>query len=353
MAPRIAIGIAALALLVSACGDDASTETTTAATTVAETDTTTPAERDEASLVLYSGRAEELVDPLIERFEAETGITVDVRYAGSGELATTLVQEGDQSPADVFWSQDPAFAGAVALAGLFEPLPADILELVPARFSDAEGRWVGVTARTRVFIHNPELVSELPADIWSLTDPSWSGQLGVAPTNGSFVAFVSGMVLAEGEERTLEWLQGIAANDPVIFDGNSPIVDAVNAGDVPAGLVNHYYLLRVIDEQGSATAVNHSFAAGDPGALVMPSGAGLVAGAENSEEGLEFIRFLLTEESQTYFLEDVFEYPLIEGIGAPAGQVPLEELPELDVEMSDLATVIDTATDLIAEAGLT
>lgn len=314
-----------------------------------------PREPEARSLVVYSGRSEELVSPLISEFETSSGIDVEVRYAGSGELATTILQEGEQSPADVFYSQDPAFAGAVAQAGLFQTLPDEILSSVPARFSDRQGRWVGITGRTRVFVYNPELVSpdELPATIWSLTDPSWQGRLGIAPTNGSFVAFVSAMVLTDGEQRTLEWLRGIAANDPVKFEGNSPIVAATDAGDVDAGLVNHYYLLRLRAEQGGSTAMNYFFQSGDPGALVMASGAGVLSSADHPDEALEFIRFLLTDESQTFFLEEVFEYPLADGVGAPDGQVPLADLPTPDIDLSELATVLDRATALIAEAGLT
>ncbi len=305
------------------------------------------------SLVLYSGRSEDLVAPIVESFEQESGIEVEVRYADSGEAATTLLQEGDQSPADAFWSQDPAFAGAVALGDMFEPLPDDVLSLVDPRYSDGEGRWVGITARSRVLVYNPDLVEEPPETIWELTETQWARRLGIAPTNGSFVAFVSAMVLTEGEDRTLEWLQGIAANEPQIFDGNSPIVAATDTGDVDMGLVNHYYLLRLQDEQGGSTAVNHFFQSGDPGALVMPSGIGVIAESANGDEALEFVRFLLGTEAQTYFLEEVFEYPLVEGIGTPAGQVPLDQLPTLDLDPTDLATVVDTATDLIAEAGLT
>jgi len=305
------------------------------------------------SLVVYSGRSEELVAPLVERFETETGISVEVRYAGSGELATTLLQEGDASPADLFWSQDPAFVGAIALEDMFEPLPDDILARVPARFSDSQGRWVGVTARARVFVYNPDLVAAPPADIWALTEPEWAGKVGVAPTNGSFVAFVSAMVLTEGEERTLEWLSGIASNDPVIFDGNAPIVAATDAGDIAGGLVNHYYLLRLADEQGVATAVNHSFPSGDPGSLVMVSGAGLLKTAENRDEALRFLEFLVSDETQAFFLSEILEYPLVEGAGTPPGQTPLADLPTLDLDLSQLATTVDRATQLIAEAGLT
>lgn len=342
---RTLASLTALAIISTACASDGSDD---AADTTSDAATT-----EDRTMVLYSGRSEDLVAPLVELFEDESGIDVEVRYAGSGEFATTLLQEGDQTPADAFWSQDPAFAGAVALEGLFEPLPDDILSLVDPRYSDGEGRWVGVTARSRVLVYNPELVEAPPADVWSLTEPEWNGRLGVAPTNGSFVAFVSAMVLTEGEERTLEWLEGIAANDPQIFDGNSPIVAAVDSGDVAAGLVNHYYLLRLQDEQGGSTAVNHFFESGDPGALVMPSGIGVIADSANHEEALEFVQFLLGDEAQTYFLEDVFEYPLVDGIGTPTGQVPLAELPTLDIDPSELATVVDDATDLIAEAGLT
>lgn len=337
---RVLVGFCALVLLLVAGCSDAGTVSI---------------DGEDRRLVVYSGRSEELIGPLIDRFERSSGVEVEVRYAGSGELATTLLQEGAQSPADVFYSQDPAFAGAVARDGLLQTLPDDVLSLVPARFSDGEGRWVGVTARTRVMVYNPQLVASnaLPSNIWALTDPAWRGRLGIAPTNGSFVAFVSAMLLSEGEDRTLEWLSGIAANDPVTFEGNAPLVAATDTGDVAAGLVNHYYLLRLSAEQGGSTARNYFFTSGDPGALVMATGAGVLASSQHTAEALEFIRFLLTEETQTFFLEQVFEYPLVEEIGTPDGQTPLSDLPTPDIDLSDLATVLDRATELIAEAGLT
>lgn len=336
--------------LLAACAGEATTTTEDPSTT--STDVTAD-EGTTSSLTLYSGRSEELVGPVIAAFEDETGIDVDVRYAGSGELATTILEEGDRSPADVYYAQDPAFAGALSEAGALAELPADILALVPDRYSDPDGRWVGVTARARVLVMNPDLVPEPPSSVFDLTDPAWAGRLGVAPTNASFIAFVAGMLVTEGEERTREWLEGIAANDPVIFDGNSPIVAATDAGDVAAGLVNHYYLLRLEAEQGSATAVNHVFAPGDPGALVLPTAAGVLASSENEEAALSLVRFLLSPESQEYFLEEVFEYPLVEGIGTPAGQPPLTDLSGPDVDLGAMAEELDRATTLISEAGLT
>jgi iron(III) transport system substrate-binding protein len=337
----------AVLALVAGCSSDEGSSTTTIPTT--ETSTTTAAE----SLVLYSGRNENFVQPVIDAFTAETGIEVEVRYGGTGDLATTIATEGDTSPADVFWAQDPAFIGGVAKEGLLTELPADILDLVPERFSDADGRWVGITGRARVFVHNTDLVAddELPADIWSLTGPEWEGRFGVAPTNGSFVAFVTGMVLAEGEDRTREWLEGIAANDPQIFDGNGPIVDAVVAGDLDAGLVNHYYLLQRIAELGDVPAANHFFPDGDPGSLVMAAGAGILASSDQPEAAADLIRHLLSTESQSHFLT-LLEYPLVDGVGAPEGQPPLAELPTLDISLTDTADTLEPALNLIAESGL-
>lgn len=344
-----------MVLALAACGGDGSSSTTAQTdtsggpVTTGASDTTTATE----GLVLYSGRNEDFVQPVVDAFTADTGIEVEVRYAGTGELATTIVAEGDATPADVFWAQDPAFIGGLAKQGLLTELPDDVLSLVPERFADANGHWVGITGRSRVFVHNTDLVSddELPATIWELTEPEWAGRLGVAPTNGSFVAFVTGMILAEGEEQTAEWLEGIAANDPTIFDGNGPIVDAVVAGDLDAGLVNHYYLLQRIAELGDVSAANHFFPDGDPGGLVMATGAGILGVSDQQEAAADLIRYLLSEESQAHFLS-LFEYPLIEGAGTPEGQVPLADLPVLDISLTDTADTLDPALALIAEAGL-
>ena len=315
--------------------------------------TTTAFAPDEGSLVVYSGRDEAFVQPVVDAFTAATGIEVAVRYAGTGELATAILEEGDNSPADVFWAQDPAFIGGLANEGALTALPEEILTLVPDQYRDADGSWVGITARSRVMVRNTDLVAdgELPDSVFELTEPEWAGRVGIAPTNGSFVAFVSAMILSEGEEATRDWLEGMAANDPQIFDANGPIVDAVVAGDLDAGLVNHYYLLQRIAELGDVPADNHFFPAGDPGALVMATGAGVVAGSDMADEAEQFIDFMLQPESQAHFLS-LYEYPLIDGAGSPEGQVPLAELPTLDIDLTDTADTLEPALSLIAEAGL-
>ena len=309
---------------------------------------------DSSTLTIYSGRSEELVGPLVQQFEEESGIDVEVRYAGSTELAATILQEGDRSPADLFFAQDPASLGAVALDGLFSELPSNVLDAVAPGFSDSSGLWVGVSGRIRVVVFNTDRLtdSDLPTEVSGFTDPRWSSRIGIAPSNGSFLAFVAAMILTDGEESSLEWLKGIAANDPVKFPNNSSIVAAVAAGEVEAGLVNHYYLLRAIAEQGAdeVPAANHFM--GGPGGLVMPAGVGMLASTDSESGALEFIDFLHDSTAQAYFAQETFEYPLAAGVAAGDELPALDSLVQLDIDLSLLATALDRATDLVAEAGL-
>ena len=243
-----------LALVLAACGDSNSAGSDDDASSAAgEADTPT----DASELVVYSGRSEELIGPLLERFTEETGIEVSVRYGGSTELATTLLQEGEASDADVFFAQDPASLGAAA--PLMAELDESILSRVPERFSDADGRWVGTSGRARVVVYDTNDVSadELPNSLDELVDSRWSGRMAVAPTNGSFLAFVAAMIVEQGEDYTLDWLERLAANQPIDYPGNSPIVAATDAREVDLGLVNHYYLLRLQAEGGGTEVANH------------------------------------------------------------------------------------------------
>lgn len=306
------------------------------------------------SLTVYSGRSEDLVQPLIDQFEEESGIDVSVRYAGSADLAATILEEGDSSPADVFFAQDPASLGTIALAGLFTELPSSLTDQVPARFSDTDNYWVGTSGRARVVVYDSEKVDpgDLPETEDGFTDPEWAGRTGIAPTNGSFLAFVAAKILTDGEDATLEWLEGMAANSAPTYPKNSPIVAAVNAGEIETGLVNHYYLLRALAVDPDELGRNFFFAVPTAGSLVMPAGAGILKSSGNEEAAQEFIKFMLGDEAQTYFAEETFEYPLVPGVPANELLPPIDTIPTPEIDLSDLATVLDLATDLVAEAGL-
>ena len=304
-------------------------------------------------ITVYSGREEELVAPLFEKFTDATGIDVEVRYGDSAELAATIAEEGDNSPADVFFAQDPGSLGAVD--SLLEELPQETLDRVPPRFRDADGRWVGTSGRTRVLAYNTDRLeeSELPASVLELTGPEWKGRVGVAPTNASFQAFVTAMRLSIGDERTREWLEGLSANDAKTYEKNLPIVEAVAAGEIDVGLVNHYYLALVKEEQPDAPVANHLFEAGDPGTLVSVAGAGVLASSDQRDDAGSFVAFLLSEEAQRFYVDEAEEneYPLVAGVDPPSGLVPLDEIEGPDVELTAFGAELESTVELLRETG--
>lgn len=311
---------------------------------------------DGGTLTVYSGREEELVAPLFQQFEEATGIDVEVRYGDSAELAATLAEEGGGSPADVFFAQDAGSLGAVASEGLLAELSPDVLERVPERFRDPEGRWVGTSGRVRVAAYNTETVaeSELPASVWDLLDPAWKGRIGFPPTNASFQAFVSALRILEGDDRAREWLDGIKANEPKLYEKNSQVVEAVAAGEIDLGLVNHYYLFELLDEQPDAPAANHFFGGGDPGGLVNTAGVGIVASTDDEEDAERFVDFLLSDEGQEYYATaEEAEYPLVAGIEPHEGLPPLDSLGAPDIALGDLGAELEATLELISAVGFT
>jgi iron(III) transport system substrate-binding protein len=312
---------------------------------------------DGGPLTVYSGREEEIVEPLFELFTEETGIEVEVRYGDSAELAATLAEEGENSPADVFFAQDAGSLGAAAGEGLLAELPDDALDRVDERFRDPEGRWIGTSGRARVVAYNTDAVAEsdLPETIDGFTDDRWEGAIGVPPTNASFQAFVSAMRLAEGDERTREWLEGIAANDPKFYENNSSVLAALAAGEIEVGFVNHYYLGLLKEEDPDAPVANHFLSGDDPGALVNVAGVGIVEGTDDEDAARRFVEFLLSEDGQRFYPEEAeeAEYPLLDGVEGPEGLPPLEDLQGPDIELGELGAELESTLELLNETGFT
>ena len=265
---------------------------------------------DPKTLTVYSGRSKSLVDPILEEFELLAGIPVEVRYASTGEMAATLLEEGDKSPADVFFAQDPGGLGAVK--SLFQTLSDDVYDRSAAWASDPDHKWVGISGRARVIVYSTENVSEdeLPESIWDFADPKWKGRIGFPPTNASFHVMVTAMRLDWGEEKTREWLEGIMANEPTFYAKNTPTVAAAGAGEVDVGFVNHYYLHRFLAEEGPEFAArNYYTSSNDAGSLVMAAGAGILASTDAQEEAERLLKFLLGVTAQQYFATNTHEYP--------------------------------------------
>lgn len=346
---RLLAAVVPAALVLAACSSTSSD--TTADSTAAETPS-----GDSAAVVVYSGRSEDLVAPLLAEFTTQTGIPVEVRYGDTAELAAQLIEEGDASPADLYFGQDAGALGALDAAGMCAPLPEGAADAVPALYKSADGTWTGITGRARVIAYDPKQVpaADVPTSIFDLTDPKWKGQVAIAPTNGSFQAFVTAMRVSQGDDVTREWLQGLVDNDAQTYEKNSLIRDAVDAGQAQLGLINHYYWYQKAAEVGAENMnVQLAFAKpGDPGALVNVAGACVLTPAGNAEGAGELLSWMLTPETQEWFVNETWEYPLVEGVAAPEGIPPLADLQGPDIALAELEDLPGTLT-MLQEVGLT
>ena len=311
--------------------------------------------RGDSSLTVYSGRSESLVAPLLESFSEETGIEIRVKYAGSAAIASTILEEGKNTPADVVFLQDPGSLGVLSAAGFLGGLPDGLLGRVDPRFRSPSGEWVGLSGRARTVIYNTASIDparDLPASIMDFTDPVWKGRVGWAPRNGSFQAFVTALRVQHGDSTARQWLTEMKANDARDYPNNTSIVAAVARGEVDVGFVNHYYVERFLQEEGPGFgARNHFLGGGDPGALVLVAGAGILKESDNSGAAERFVEYLLSESAQAYFASETREYPLIAGV-EPQGDMPrLESLDPPQVDLSNLSDIQGTLS-LMREVGV-
>ena len=307
-------------------------------------------------LVIYSGRSENLVSPILERFEKESGVDISVRYGDTAELAAAILEEGDNTRADVFFSQDAGALAALASRDLLAALPEASLDVVDERFKDPEGRWVGVTGRARVVAYNTDKLTEadVPEDIFELTDPKWKDRVGMPPTNASFIAFVSALTEEHGRDKTKAFLEGLKANGAKTYDNNIVTIEAVADGEVDLGLVNHYYLYSEFEERPDLPVANfYPGQKGGAGTFVNVAGIGILEGTEQSDEARKLLEFLLGEEAQTYFSEETTEYPLRASVPASDKLPPLDSITSIQIPLSDLGKDLEASVDLIREVGLT
>ncbi|MUL39102.1 iron ABC transporter substrate-binding protein [Gloeocapsopsis dulcis] len=314
----------------------ACTDNQTATTTTSPATTASPATGAlENELVIYSGRNEELIGQLIEQFRQETGANVQVRYGDTAELAATILEEGNNSPADVYFAQDAGALGALQQEGRTAQLPENLLNQVNSRYRSPEGQWLGITGRVRTVDYNTNLVQpgELPQSIFGFTEPTWRGRIGWAPTNGSFQAFVTALRVSQGEEQARKWLEGIRANDPRVFPNNTSVLEGLTRGEVAVGFVNHYYLERIKQENPQVPVAHHF--TNDVGSLVNVAGVAILNSARHPNIAQRFVEYLLTPAAQNYFATETREYPLASGVTPEGDLVSLNQIesqtPEIDL----------------------
>ncbi|MFH7929661.1 iron ABC transporter substrate-binding protein [Enterobacter roggenkampii] len=305
-------------------------------------------------IVVYNAQHENLVKSWVDGFTKETGIKVTLRNGDDSELGNQLVQEGSASPADVFLTENSPSMVLVDNASLFAPLDADTLKQVPAEYRPAHGRWIGIAARSTVFVYNPAKLNEqqLPKSLMDLAKPEWKGRWAASPSGADFQAIVSAMLALKGEQATLEWLKAMKANF-VAYKGNSTVMKAVNAGQIDGGVIYHYY--RFVDQsktgENSKNTQLYYFKHQDPGAFVSLSGGGVLASSKHKAQAQAFIKYITGKEGQESLrTNNAFEYAV--GVNAASNPklVPLKDLDAPKVEPSTLNS--KKVIELMTQAGL-
>ena len=323
---------------------------------------------DPGKLVIYSGRKESLVGPIIEQFEESSGIEVEIKYGSSAPMAALLMEEGDKPPADVFYAQDPGAIGSVE--NMLKPLSANVLkdtitdddgktsevDVVPAWARSPQGLWTGVTGRARVVVYNTAELSEadLPDTMYGFCDAKWKGRIGWAPSNSSFQTMITAMRQEWGEAKTKEWVECIHNNDAKVYPQNTPQVEAAAKSEISVGFVNHYYLYKfVLDgaEGDSFAARNYHPRGGGPGSMVMVSAAGILKTAKNTENAEKFIRFLISKVAQNYFSNSTREYPLVSGVKTHPLITTFDDFNKPDIALASLSDIKGSA-QMLRDAGV-
>jgi len=331
-------------------------------------------------LVLYAGRSKSLIEPLVKKFEAQSGMEVRVKYGRGAQLLETLNQEGTYTDADVFWANTAGTLGAARSDGLLAKLPDSVLDQ-PDAFVPSSGRWAPITARFRVLAYNPNAVdpSELPDSVRELPElEQFEGRVGWTPTYTSFQDFVTALRIQEGRSTAGQWLEQMKQLEPKAYASNTPMVRALAAGEIDIALTNHYYVHRLKyggaegeyegeeeeeheegeQEEGESVNPNASvkvyhFADGDPGNLALVTGAGLVKASDQRSAGRQFLRFLLSEKAQRFAAEQVNEYPVRRAIALPDHLMPMDRVlklsPSLDFER---LRELESTLKLLREKGL-
>ena len=304
----------------------------------------------EGELTVYSGRGEFLVGELVSYIDdLYDDFDLTVRYNNSTDLVNQIVNEGEGSPADVFYSVNAGALGALADAGRTQALPDDVAGKVREEFRTEQ--WVGTSGRARTIPYNTDEYSEsdLPDDIMAYPE-EFDGDLGWAPSYGSAQAFITAMRILEGEDATREWLEAMVERGAATYPDEFRTCQEIADGEIDAAFTNHYYIQRVLDGNPEAPIAT-AFTEGDAGAVFNVAGAAVVDTASDADLASNFVRHLLSAEAQDYFARSTFEYPLIPDV-APIGDLPtIDELDVPDIDLSELSN-LEPTIDLMRDAGV-
>jgi len=309
---------------------------------------------DSVGIVVYNAQHESLTKSWVEGFTEETGIPVTLRNGDDTEMGNQLVQEGAESPADVFLTENSPAMVLVDNAGLFAPVDAATLEQVDNAYRPAHGKWVGIAARSTVFVYNPSKLAEadLPKSIMDLAEPNWKGRWAASPGGADFQAIVAAILEQKGEAATLQWLKAMK-NNFTAYRGNSSVLKAVNAGQIDSGVIYHYYAF--VDQaktgENSKNTALHYFKNKDPGAFVSISGGGVLDSSKHKEQAQAFLKYITGKDGQAVLKNGKsFEYAVGKNAESNPKLMPLQQLDVPKVDASKLDS--KKAVELMTQAGL-
>ncbi len=309
------------------------------------------------SITLYNGQHEQTTDSLVEGFEKQTGIKVNVRNDDEDTLADEIVTEGSHSPADVVYTENSPALEYLQGKGLLAPVDSATLAHTPSKYNSPQGDWLGVSARVSVLIYNPSLIkaSELPSSVTELADPKYSGKLAFAAGETDFQPIVTSYARTYGEAAALKWLEAIKSNTGShVYPDNETIADEVNRGAVAFGIVNQYYWYRMRAELGASNVPSKIayFAPRNPGYVLNVSGAGILKSSEHNADAQKFLAFIVSKQGQEIIAHSIsFEYPIASGVSIAASETPFDELQPNPITIPELRDG-STAITLLRKAGL-
>jgi iron(III) transport system substrate-binding protein len=308
---------------------------------------------DGDGLTIYSGRSEDQIEPIFREVEERMDVAIEDRYGDSAGMVGQIVEEGEDSPADLFYTQDSGTLGQLKEADRTAELPDDTLETVPEAYRDPDGTWTGVSGRTRSVAYNTDEwdADDLPDDIFEYAeDERFDGELGWRTDSGSFLSFIRAMMIEYGDDETREWIEGLQELGINGYEGGSTTPQAVADGEVSIGLVNHYYVGRLIEDDEDAP-ISVTFTDGDVGSLFNVSGVAPVDTADDLELAREFVETVLTDEIQELFVELNAEYPVVDGVEYVGDLPQLDELNPPTFDLNELSDV-EPAQDLLRDVGV-
>lgn len=329
-------------------------------------------EQSPDELIVYSGRSQALVDNLVDEFKKETSVDIKVRYGNDAELLAVLNEEGDRSPADVIWANTTGALATANKQGLLADLPDSLLSK-PDGYTSSNGKWIPVTVRFRVLAYNPNNISpeELPESVLDLPNmESLNGRIGWTPTYSSFYDFLTTLRIEKGEDTAKKWLLQMQQLNPKSYSSNTPLMQAVGAGEIDVALTNHYYPIQmkyggaegyfedhehygVDGPDPNANFETYHFAKGDIGNLALVTGAAQLNTASNSKLAQQFLGFLLSKKAQAYAAQSVNEYPVVKEIELPEYLLNEEEAFELSPDYDyEKLQQLEGTLDLLREVGL-